>query len=355
MNEGEEDEYFRIKLPLASDYNIMAYADSDQFATTIWEDMPKASATILGGIKVGTGLTIDAYGVLNAAAGSPGSGTWGSITGTLGDQTDLVNALATKANASDMTTALALKANLAGTETFTGTKLFSGQTTYDGGKYCAWFDWDAIFGDGVWATFGASGTAYRSYIGWSPTGHYLDFGIDYYAAATMFNFHGKDVSGVDRSLIKAYPRGGVELYYTGTKRFETTNTGIEITGSIVATGGNSTNWNSAYGWGNHAGLYRPIAWMPSYSDVGACASDDARLSNARVASDVYSWAKASSKPSYTYSEVGADPAGELNSTNYHIIQESGKLVIKYGSTIIFSIDSDGLIKAKDNIQARATL
>jgi hypothetical protein len=39
------------------------------------------------------------------------------------------------------------------------------------------------------------------------------------------------------------------------------------------------------------------------------AGDDARLSNARPASDVSTWAKAGTKPSYTYSEVGADPAG----------------------------------------------
>jgi hypothetical protein len=33
------------------------------------------------------------------------------------------------------------------------------------------------------------------------------------------------------------------------------------------TGSNITNWNTAYGWGNHAGLYRPISWVPSWSDV----------------------------------------------------------------------------------------
>jgi hypothetical protein len=28
-----------------------------------------------------------------------------------------------------------------------------------------------------------------------------------------------------------------------------------------------TNWNSAYGWGNHAGLYRPISYVPSWSEI----------------------------------------------------------------------------------------
>lgn len=40
----------------------------------------------------------------------------------------------------------------------------------------------------------------------------------------------------------------------------------------------------------------------------ACQGDDSRLSNARPASDVYSWAKASSKPSYTWSEIGSKPS-----------------------------------------------
>jgi hypothetical protein len=42
-------------------------------------------------------------------------------------------------------------------------------------------------------------------------------------------------------------------------------------------------------------------------------TNDSRLSDARVASDVYAWAKAATKPSYTYSEVGAAPtAGSSN-------------------------------------------
>ena len=28
--------------------------------------------------------------------------------------------------------------------------------------------------------------------------------------------------------------------------------GLNVTGTVTATGGNSTNWNTAYGWGNHA-------------------------------------------------------------------------------------------------------
>ncbi len=34
---------------------------------------------------------------------------------------------------------------------------------------------------------------------------------------------------------------------------------------ITAT--NITNWNNAYSWGNHAGLYRPIGYMPTWSEI----------------------------------------------------------------------------------------
>ncbi len=37
-----------------------------------------------------------------------------------------------------------------------------------------------------------------------------------------------------------------------------------ITDAYIAS---AANWNTAFGWGNHAGLYRPIAWVPAWSDV----------------------------------------------------------------------------------------
>ena len=54
-------------------------------------------------------------------------------------------------------------------------------------------------------------------------------------------------------------------------------------------------------WYDVSNTWRPLGT----GATDACAGNDSRLSNARPASDVYSWAKASTKPSYTYSEVGA--------------------------------------------------
>ena len=49
----------------------------------------------------------------------------------------------------------------------------------------------------------------------------------------------------------------------------------------------------------------------TYGSTGtsACVGNDSRLSNSRTASDVSSWAKAGTKPTYTYTEVGAQVAG----------------------------------------------
>lgn len=58
-------------------------------------------------------------------------------------------------------------------------------------------------------------------------------------------------------------------------------------------------------WGNWQELntWRPLG---TTADT-ACAGNDSRLSNARPASDVYAWAKASNKPAYSWSEINNKP------------------------------------------------
>jgi len=61
------------------------------------------------------------------------------------------------------------------------------------------------------------------------------------------------LSGTDNSyVLLANPQGATTLTYAGIETLETTATGIEVSGTITATGGNSTNWNTAYSWGDHA-------------------------------------------------------------------------------------------------------
>ncbi len=86
--------------------------------------------------------------------------------------------------------------------------------------------------------------------------------------------------------------------------------GIGVLGSNM----NVTKFYIGYGVSPWSGSALEI--YPNYTNakglkvnnVDVIIEGDSRLTNARPASDVYSWAKASSKPSYTASEVGAAAA-----------------------------------------------
>lgn len=51
-------------------------------------------------------------------------------------------------------------------------------------------------------------------------------------------------------------------------------------GTLTVSGGNSTNWNTAYGWGNHAGLYAAVSHTHSISQVtGLQSALDGKVGN----------------------------------------------------------------------------
>lgn len=51
--------------------------------------------------------------------------------------------------------------------------------------------------------------------------------------------------------------------YGITDAMSTTHAANGITGSDI------TNWNTAYSWGNHSGLYRPITYVPTWSEIAS--------------------------------------------------------------------------------------
>ena len=68
-------------------------------------------------------------------------------------------------------------------------------------------------------------------------------------------------------------------------------------------------------------------WRPLGTTADtACAGNDSRLSNARPASDVYAWAKESSKPSYSWSEITNKPSSFTPASHNHelIIDSNNK-------------------------------
>ena len=83
-------------------------------------------------------------------------------------------------------------------------------------------------------------------------------------------------------------------------------------GSAPANGGNSStvNGHTVNSDVPEGAVFTDTnTWRPLGTGADdACAGNDSRLSDSRPASDVYSWAKAASKPSYSYSEISNTPS-----------------------------------------------
>ena len=78
----------------------------------------------------------------------------------------------------------------------------------------------------------------------------------------------------------------------------------------------ATNWKELLSPGTVVSVNGQTGTVElTYSDVGACANNDSRLSDARPASDVPDWAKEANKPSYTYSEISGAPTDLGDFTN----------------------------------------
>jgi len=109
--------------------------------------------------------------------------------------------------------------------------------------------------------------------------------------------------------------------------------GVELdpvfAGSVAygITVGDTTNWNMAYSWGNHAGLYRPIAWVPTWTDITSNPFSFTSLANnqlLRYNSATSKWENFT--PSYLTSLTEADPIWIADSANYYTkanLQTSG--------------------------------
>jgi len=82
--------------------------------------------------------------------------------------------------------------------------------------------------------------------------------------ASPLQYIGLEAGGTQADRLILQPNGGdvgIGTYETSSK--------LHVNGVITATGGNSTNWNTAYGWGNHVGLYRLITYVPSWTEITA--------------------------------------------------------------------------------------
>ena len=103
-------------------------------------------------------------------------------------------------------------------------------------------------------------------------------------------------------LVPAPTKGQQGLYLRGDGTWGTpTNTVYTHPNSGVTTGTYRSVTVNAQG---HVTAGSNPTTLAGYGITDAVSSSDSRLTNARPASDVYAWAKAKSKPSYSKSEVG---------------------------------------------------
>ena len=117
-------------------------------------------------------------------------------------------------------------------------------------------------------------------------------------------FVGKLTGNADTSTKATQDSAGQQINTTYIK-------GLSVNGkTITYTKGNNTTGTITT---QDTNTWRPLG---TTGDT-ACAGNDSRLSNARPASDVYSWAKASSKPSYSWGEITGKPSTFAPASHSH--------------------------------------
>lgn len=112
----------------------------------------------------------------------------------------------------------------------------------------------------------------------------------------------------------------------------TTVSGFGITDAMttahaanIVTSTNISNWNTAFGWGNHAGLYRPISYVPSWSEITSNPFSFASSANGQL----IHYNSASGKwenwtPNYLTSFTETDPVFSVH-TVHNIVNGTGFL------------------------------
>lgn len=104
------------------------------------------------------------------------------------------------------------------------------------------------------------------------------------------------ITGITKAMVTnalGYTPPTTNTTYSGSSTVTLSGTTFSLTKANVTTALGYTPPTS------DTNTWRPLGTGAS----DACAGNDSRLSNSRPASDVYSWAKASSKPSYGYGEI----------------------------------------------------
>jgi len=172
--------------------------------------------------------------------------------------------------------------------------------------------------------------------------------------------------------------GGTEMVYPGSGIARSTGSGWAASLPDNSSGwneaamwvaANGANANTAFGWGNHAlvGYLTAINASMVSAVLDADLNAIAALTGTsgflkKTAANTWNLDTATYLTAITKAMVEAVLTGSItshthptiNTANFSIAQESGKLVVKYGATVIASLTSAGFVTAKDDIVAFGT-
>ena len=97
---------------------------------------------------------------------------------------------------------------------------------------------------------------------------------------------------------------------------------ISVSGTVAATGGNSTNWNTAYGWGNHASA----GYLTSYTETDTLATVTGRGSSTSTALQITAAGRTLyNSNSHAYIQVGPNGGGAAGTFGAHRLTTSSGL------------------------------
>lgn len=293
--------------------------------------LPTASDTVKGGIKVGSGLTMNGEVLSATGGGMADSVEWDNVlskpefatVATSGSYTDLSNKptiptvdvtksyvdtqLATKANASNVYTKAEVDSKVSSVYRVKGSVA----------SYSSLPTVDVTIGD----VYNVNDTG-ANYVATSttPTWDKLSETVDlsgYATTAAMNSALGNKVDKVSGKVLSTNDYTTAEKNKLAGVAANANNYSLPAATSSVL-GGVKTSTGITNSSGTISVTYGTAAGT-------ACQGNDSRLSNSRPASDVSAWAKASTKPTYTWTEITSKPSWIGSSKPTYTASEVGAL------------------------------
>ena len=136
--------------------------------------------------------------------------------------------------------------------------------------------------------------------------------------------------------------GAAAMHFNNLTNKPTTLLGYGITDAMntshaanTITNTNITNWNTAFAWGNHAGLYRPIGYVPAWGEITANPFAFTAVANNQLLkynSGTSKWENWT--PNYLTSFTETDPSWTAASPNYYTktnLQTSGAAAMHFNN------------------------